>query len=61
MTIKIHRPDAVDLKGFVKILTDNGYNVTFRKASGGRMMCDVEDGQAVILNERSPETTITME
>ncbi len=61
MTIKIHRPDAIDLKGFIKILTDNGYNVTFRKASGGRMMCDVEDGQAVVLNEQASEATTSIE
>ena len=54
MTVKIHRPDANDLKGFVKILTDNGYNVTFRKASGGKMMCDIEDGQAVVLDDDNP-------
>jgi len=40
--------DPRDLQGFIRVLSENGYEVSFRKASGASLMCDVSDSEAVI-------------
>ena len=51
MTFRFKTHESRDLDGFVKTLTSNGYQVTFREGGNSRiLMCDISDDKCVIRN-----------
>ena len=59
MTFRFKIHDALNLDGFIKTLTSNGYQVNFREGGNARiLMCDVSDDKCIIRNKDEEEEQI---
>lgn len=52
MTFRFKMHESRDVDGFIRLLTSNGYQVTFREGGNARiLMCDVTDDKCIVRNK----------